>query len=295
MQERKTTAQVLRHITTFSHIALLLALLHAVNATGQVCEKPLCPADETYAGRTGTRDGQTYGVCDSRPGIGGTLAHSLRFCEAGWTLDAASGVCRKGECCEKALCLPGETFTRSETDRGTRYGVCETKSGIDYISHIVRYCESGWELNLASGVCKKQGCGVAIRSAGPTAIVSTEVVRRPDLIIKDWWIDPDAMPGNKTHEVKFGQKYRVCFAVINIGLVRSDAFVIQGGGLGVSSSPSQRLAGLGPRESREGCLEYSTTPRPGTYRLTITADAEGAVTESNETNNSNTGTIVVVP
>lgn len=266
--------------------AILCACMGAVAAAE--CEVPACPSGDTY------RDG----YCDSSSGPP-TFArsHTRAVCAAGWTLDAAKGTCTRGECCEKALCVPGERYGRSETYRGRPYGVCESGPGLGGVrSHTMRECEAGWDLDGSTGVCRKRGCGIAISPAGPiVAPRPAEVVRKADLTIRDWWVRPDAKSGNASNEVKFGQKYQVCFIVANIGLAPSGSFTVQGGGLGVASGPVQHQAGMARGESREGCLDYPATPPPGAYRLIVTVDGPNAVDESNETNNSRSEEITVFP
>lgn len=259
------------------------------NASAQTCEKPACPSGDTY------RDGYCY----SYSGFP-TYAESRTrtACEAGWTLDAAKGTCStRGNCCdEKPLCMAGERYGRSETYRGKPYGVCESGPGVGGTrSHTLRECQAGWDLIGASGTCRKRGCGIAISQAGPiVAPHPAEVVRRPDLTIKEWTVRPSLGGGKPSNEVRFGQKYQVCFTVANIGEARSGPFVVQGGGLGTASGPMVRQEDLAPGATREGCLDYSTTPAPGTYRLTVTADAPNSVHETYEDNNSKTETITVV-
>lgn len=256
-------------------------------AGAAACEKPVCPSGDTY------RDG----FCYSRAGPP-TFAESRwrANCETGWTLDATRGICAQGECCAKPLCPDGERFSRSETYRGRPYGVCESGPGIGgVLSHAMRECESGWDLDGTNGECRKRGCGPAIAVGGLiVAPQPAEVVHKPDLTIRDWWIQPRS-PGVKTNEVKAGRKYQVCYVVANVGTAPSGPFVVQGGGLGVASGPTQRQATLAPTETREGCLDYSTTPPPGTYRLIVAADAPNAVDESNESNNGRSEAITVVP
>lgn len=246
------------------------------------CEKRACAAGETY------RDGH----CHHSAGFP-TFAqsHYRPVCEAGWTLDVTRGMCVKGgECCDRPLCGPGETFSRMETYHGKPYGVCESSSGAGYRSHAMRECEAGWDL-VAGGRCRKRGCGIAI--AGPIVAPAPGVVMKPDLVIRDWWVVPG---GPKApNQVKSGQKYQVCFVVANVGAAASGPFKVQGGGLGVPFNPTVDEAGLAAGATRESCLTYPTTPPPGNYNLGVTADVPPAVDESNEGNNSRTEPIVVLP
>lgn len=242
-------------------------------------------------------EGGIYGRCQSGPSGAGYLSHTARQCQAGWTLDVARGICVKGECCEKPLCGSGERYTRSETYGGRTYGDCQSGPGFGgVLSHTNRECEAGWDLDVGSGLCKKRGCGIAISPAGPpVAPRPPEVVRKPDLTIKDWWVRPDARPGAASNEVKLHQKYQVCFIVANIGSAPSGPFNVQGGGLGIPTNPMQRHAGLAQGGTPEGCLDYPTTPPPGTYHLVVTADVPNAVAESSEANNGRSEAITVLP
>lgn len=254
------------------------------SATAEECEKRACGSGETY------RDGHCY----SSSGFP-TFAesHHAAACPAGWTLDVARGMCLKGgECCDRPLCGPGETFSRMETYQGKPYGVCESSSGAGYRSHTRRECEAGWDL-VAGGRCKKRGCGIAV--AGPVVAPGPPgVVKRPDLVIRDWWVVPGG-PKAASNKVKVGQKYQVCFVVANIGPVASGPFKVQGGGLGVPFNPTVAEAALAAGAAREGCLTYPTTPSPGNYNLGVTADASNAVAESNEGNNDRSEAITVLP
>ena len=268
--------------------AVAITALWIGSAQAQVCEKPACPSRDTY------RDGYCY----SYSGFP-TYAESRTrtVCESGWTLDATRGICANGTCCETALCVPGERYSRSETYRGRPYGVCESGPGVGgTLSHTMRECQAGWDLDGSRGTCRKQKCGTAISAAGPVvAPQPPEVVRRPDLTIKEWSVRPKLSGGKPVNEVRVGQKYQVCFVVANIGQAPSGPFIVQGGGLGVASGPSLPQADLAPGATREGCLDYSTTPARGTYRLTVTAHAPDTVRDSDESNNSRTETIIVVP
>ncbi|MCM3875468.1 MAG: hypothetical protein NEA02_03525 [Thermoanaerobaculia bacterium] len=158
----------------------------------------------------------------------------------------------------------------------------------------MRECEAGWDLIAATGRCRKRGCGIAV--AGPLVDPRpAEIVHKPDLVIRDWWVLPGGSPAAKSNQVKFGQKYQVCFVVANIGLAPSGPFTVAGGGLGIGSNPTAPELGLAAGATREGCLRYPTTPPPGTYHLIVTADVPPAVDESNEGNNNRSEAITVVP
>jgi len=113
------------------------------------------------------------------------------------------------------------------------------------------------------------------------------------LTIKDWWVVPDAAPEKLTNEVESGRSYKVCFIVANIGMSSSSSFNVSGAGLGISYNPTQLHDSLAPGQTREGCLEYSTTPPPGVYKLGIKADASNVLAESNEKNNERIEDITV--
>jgi hypothetical protein len=101
--------------------------------------------------------------------------------------------------------------------------------------------------------------------------------------------------GPVVSNVKVGQRYYACFEVANIGAGASGPFLVSGGGLGISSTPTVPQANLLPGASREGCLLYRTTPRAGSYRLGITVDPVGGVRESREDNNTATLGVTVTP
>lgn len=117
----------------------------------------------------------------------------------------------------------------------------------------------------------------------------------PDLILRDLHVRRQGQPRASGNQVKRGQPYLACFVVANRGNAASGEFRVQGGGLGIKTNPYQDHAGLKPEESRAGCLQYATTPAPGTHRLGLTVDALKAVQESDENNNSGVVTVVVVP
>lgn len=203
-------------------VALLLAgtaLSYPKPAVADTCSKPLCRSGERYRADSNPR--ATTGWCHSSSGFPTfTRSHQERSCDTGWTLDRTRGVCVKDNCCpEKPLCSRGERYTRSGTRDGRTYGACESRSGT-YISHTINYCESGWELNTRTGMCKKQGCAVAITGTivAPVPVFVPPVKgAKPDLIIerfalKDWG---SCKPGNAV--IRFG------VTVKNIGSAASPA------------------------------------------------------------------------
>jgi len=160
----------------------------------------------------------------------------------------------------------------------------------------MNYCQEGWDLNVDRGICVKRNCGQTVQLApgGIAAPIGNQRIRLPDLIIADWWVSPDARPGNKFNEVITGKPYKVCYRVKNIGNAASRYFNVSGGGLGIPRNPSQRQAGLQADRARQGCLRYATAPRPGRYNLVITADDPNRVRESREDNNGRTEAIRVL-
>ncbi len=79
---------------------------HNVCTGGCGGELPLCDANETYT-RSGTDAAGTYGVCSSGPTPpGGYMSHQLKRCLPGWTLQTATGQCRRD-------CLADLTFRRA--------------------------------------------------------------------------------------------------------------------------------------------------------------------------------------
>ncbi len=252
------------------------------------CEKPVCSSGHY-------RDGYCY----HRSGFP-TYARSHRrapACGAGWNLDRTRGMCVKTSCCEKLLCPSGTRYSRGGTYRGRVSGTCTSGHRPGYISHTINYCQNGWDLNVARGICVKRNCSRTIHPApgGIVAPVGNPRIRLPDLIIADWWVSPDARPGTKFNEVITGKPYKVCYRVKNIGNAASGPFNVSGGGLGVPRNPSQRQAGLRAGYVRKGCLRYATAPRPGVYNLVIGADQPNRVRESRENNNSKTEAIKVLP
>jgi hypothetical protein len=103
------------------------------------------------------------------------------------------------------------------------------------------------------------------------------------------------LPPVRVTSVRRGRPYQACFVVANVGTVASGSFRVAGGGLGIPTAPFQDHAGLGAGLSRTGCIDYPTTPPVGSYRLGLTADSLGAVTESREFNNTATIPVTVVP
>lgn len=270
---------------------ILLGLLAGMfmglsNAYAGLCEKPVCRSGQYRDGYCYHNSGfPTYAKSHER----------APACGAGWTLNRTRGLCMKTSCCEKPLCPSGMRYSRHGTRSGRTYGVCESRSGLGYRSHTINYCQDGWDLNVARGVCVKRNCGRTIRQPGrPSVPIGNPIIRLPDLIITDWWVSPDARPATRFNEVITGKPYKVCYRVKNIGTAASRPFNVSGGGLGVPRNPSQRQAGLRRGQTRNGCLRYATAPRPRTYNLTITADYPNRIRESRENNNGKTEAIKVL-
>jgi hypothetical protein len=121
------------------------------------------------------------------------------------------------------------------------------------------------------------------------------VFPRPDLVIRDWRVIPDAQPWDNNNDVKSDQPYRLCYTVANIGTAAAGPFKVAGGGLGVAFNPTNSHGGLAAGASAGGCLYYPDTPAPGLYFLSVTADWTHIVAESNEGNNSRVEPITVIP
>jgi hypothetical protein len=184
-------------------------------------------------------------------------------------------VCTGGGCgAELPLCNADETFTRSGTDGGGVYGVCSHgPTGLGWKSHQVKRCRTGWTLQRATGMCRKD-C-----AAAPST-------RRPDLTFRRVWLES---PKTVTvGSVRRNRAYYACYEVANIGLAPSGPFQAGAGGLGVPVAPVHSHPSLAPGTSLISCMFYPTTPPPGSYSLGLTADSRGIVTESRESNNDAT-------
>jgi hypothetical protein len=119
-------------------------------------------------------------------------------------------------------------------------------------------------------------------------------VSLPDLVIRRAYLRLQSSP-SEVESIAAGRSYFACFEVANQGRAPSGVFRVGGGGLGVPIAPGQNHASLLPGESRDGCLEYSTTPPVGIYRLTLTADSLRRVRETREDNNNSTLVVNIVP
>jgi hypothetical protein len=266
---------------------LALAFVLAQPALAQMCERPLCTGDDTYA-RSGVRDGRPYGVCASEPNWLGHRSHRLVECPAGHTLNTRTGQCVDDGCSGgcgqiRPVCPYGSTFQRQGEDAaGEAYAVCGSSSGIGpYKSHTPVTCREGWRL-IAGGRCQKE-CGPV--SAPIVSPLAPEVIRRPDLVIKSAYLRT-AADRDPVSVLVNGQSYLACFTIANQGNDVSGPFRIGGGGLGVSAAPYQNQTALAASRTRDGCLTYPTTPGPGRYTVQLTVDLLNAVTESREDNNT---------
>ncbi|HEX9627026.1 MAG TPA: CARDB domain-containing protein [Acidiferrobacterales bacterium] len=181
-----------RHRSVIAAGAALLVLSvglagGAASALADSCAVPLCQRGETF--RADSNPAVNYGWCHSSSGLG-YRSHQRRDCPAGSTLNRATGLCVRRDCCpEKPLCPAGEKYLRSGTRDGRVYGVCGSSSGLGYRSHTLRYCEAGWTLDTARGVCKKI-CPVSVT---PVTTVGVPVGTlapakpaggKPDLVVR---------------------------------------------------------------------------------------------------------------
>jgi hypothetical protein len=282
---RRLSAAVLT-AAVFAISSLILSVAAGLPAWAQ---KKLCPGhpacvDATYH--------PSDGYCYSSPQFfTGALSHWQATCASGETLDRATGICHPttcggGGCREQPVCPQGETYTGPANGQG----VCESRSGLGYISHEIVPCPTGWTLDASRGVCRY--CPPP--KGGPVGGGQQPPVRLPDLTIERTWL---ALPGSSTHvqAVHNGHPYLACFIVANIGAAPSGPFRVAGGGLGIPTNPYQDHASLAAGASRQGCLNYPTTPAPGSYNLGIMADSLHAVHESREDNNEAVIHVVVVP
>lgn len=265
----------------FAAFSLIVAIGNGVPAWAQVC-----PGHPACVGGTYHSDGYCY----SGPGVGGSLDHWQATCADGETLDRASGTCRPRTCggssfsCREApVCPSGTTYTGASGAQG----VCEARSGLNYRDHQLVPCPSGWTLDASRGVCRY--CPALHVSGGPRPIALL-----PDLTFRATWLE---LPGSNVHvkAVHRGHAYLACFVVANVGSAPSGSFRVAGGGLGLTTSPYQDHASLPTGASRQGCLNYPTTPGSGSYKLGLEADSLHVVHESNEGNNEAVIPVVVIP
>lgn len=142
--------------------AIGLALYSAPNiriALAQDCQRSACRSGDKY-----NADNQR---CESGPSGLGYRSHYEPSCPAGYDLDRTKGMCvQHGECCLKRACKTGYQF---------RNGRCNSKpSVLGYRTHYFPDCGAGWDLDAATGMCRKTGCGESdaqIERLGPNPCV----------------------------------------------------------------------------------------------------------------------------
>lgn len=189
IERQRARARQVHGTSTIWLFLLVLLAWPPVTVAVDNCSKRLCQSGETY--RAETEPGAAYGWCHREVFTYGS--HQRRECEAGWTLERVTGLCVKSGCCpEMQLCASGNRYARSGTSGGRTYGVCEHSSG-GYISHQLVYCEDGWQLDTARGVCRKLGCAVTVNT-GVVAPAPGYVIQpakpgnkpagRPDLVVR---------------------------------------------------------------------------------------------------------------
>lgn len=121
--------------------------------------------------------------------------------------------------------------------------------------------------------------------AGSVSPIGPSVILRPDLVIKSAYLRTPASSA-PVEVLTRGQSYLACFTIANQGNAGSGPFRVGGGGLGVPTAPYQNHTALASDASRDGCLNYPTTPGPGDYTLSLTVDLLNSVAESREDNNT---------
>jgi hypothetical protein len=98
---------------------------------------------------------------------------------------------------------------------------------------------------------------------------------QPDLTFRSAWLQyrglPNAPPLH-TNRVPYLHGYGACYVIANVGGAPTGPFRVAGGGLGIATNPYKDEASLAPGASRQDCLDYPTTPAPGTYKLGLEAD-----------------------
>lgn len=261
-----------------SFIALAATLAWAPSAEAQVCDFPLCAAGSNYNGG-GTDSAGPYGSCKSC-NWWGFCSHTLNRCPTGSTLNLTTGNCTHNLCSggcggELPLCDADERYTGSGVDAEGVYGVCQHgPSGPGgYLSHQLKHCRVGWRLQTASGQCFKECL--------------------PDLTLRRSFLRNAS--GSVVFVVPAYRPYFICVEVTNVGMASSVGFQVGGGGLGVAVAPVTSVVGLSPGATVVSCLRYTTTPSPGSYRVGVSADSTGFVSEANETNNGLIVPVTVVP
>lgn len=122
---------------------------------------PLCPEGEVYTG-SGVDAGGAYGVCSSGPnGFGGYRSHQLLRCLPGWTLQPATGLCRRD-------CLPNLIIRRTWLRNTAGVTVTSVLSGQAY-DLCFEVANTG---AAAAGAFTVQGGGLGVPVAPSVAIPS---------------------------------------------------------------------------------------------------------------------------
>ena len=258
---------------TLTSIVLLIAMgvcLHPSETGAQDCRKSACRSGDTYDVRQRR--------CESGPNFWGYRSHYEPKCPDGYDLDPANGVCvKRGECCEKPACKKDDRWDRQD-------GRCESgPTFLGYRSHYTPKCETGWELDGETGLCKKRGCG--IRAPGVVAHPATGY--RPDLVIEQFGL------------LRWGscQPGRVVFTfqvtVANKGTVASPAVLVQAiDQHSVNWGNGVRIGPIGARRSATVTISIAyLRSRPGhmtgaaPHPFKAVADPLKEIDESDEDNN----------
>jgi hypothetical protein len=259
-------------------LSLFIVVASAGVARAQDCEFPICPSGTSFQGAYSDASGP-YASCGHCNWLGHCSHQLVRCPEDSW-FDVKNAQCVWNVCSGCGGQLPlcdtsiGETYTGWGVypSTGETYGVCRHES-FGYISHRLVECRDGWSLVTGTGQCRKT-CDV-------------------DLTVRNGFLRSDS--GAVLSSVRTGTPYSVCFDVANLGTMPASSFRVTGGGLGVPVAPSVTISSLAGGASQRVCLRYATAPQPGTWRVGITADSGGAITETLETNNTLSVTVVVVP
>jgi subtilase family serine protease len=147
-----------------------------------------------------------------------------------------------------------------------------------------------FKLRIMAGLVS--AAAIAMPDSGRAQPQPTQLTR-PDLVIGSLRLEPDLLPFVSGNQIQLGQPFQVCYVVSNVGLKASGGFRVNGNGL--FPPPFQDQAGLAPGESRGGCLQYRGVRVLGTRTLTLKADSQNVIAESNEGNNTASVNIAVLP
>jgi hypothetical protein len=274
---RETLAWAVLLAAFMKTILCLAVLTLASSAAAQTCDFTLCPSGWEYRPSEFSSNEGTCHHCNWF----GYCSHSINQCPEGSTLDPKSGVCTWDLCgggCggELPLCDAPFRYTGSDVDAKGVYGVCTVGPHFPTwaIAHELRRCRDDFELDTKRGVCVKR-CELA------------------DLVLaKPFFLDAK---GSVVASVQAGQPYSLCVQVQNIGRGDAGVFKVAGGGLAVPFNPTVAVASLAAGAVTNVCLEYPSTPPPGSYRVGVSADSTGLVTESDEANNELIVDVTVAP